>query len=506
MTYANQKSKIYSFLRWAVEVINNKDDNELSIRARIISGTFWNVIGTAVSRGLSLAATILTARFLGTVNYGELGIINSTIVMFSTFAGLGLGITCTKYIAEIGKRDVEKTGRIIGLTTLIGLFTGSIMAIALFFAAPYLATNTLNAPQLSRQLRIASIILLLDTQTGVQRGSLAGLEAFKEIARIGILQGMIGFPVLVGGAYLFGLNGAVWGLVINSSIGYILNKVTLEKLQRISGIRPIYKGALSENKVIWNLSIPSMFSNVMVGPVTLIGNTLLINTCNGYTQLGIFNAGNQWRNLLGVLPATVGSVLLPIISSLSKEKNNKIEILNIVLGWLIVIIIAFPLMAFPELIGLLYGNAYSGEKFTQSFVLLMMVGCILAFKEGIARKLIANDLMWWGFTSNLLWAALFIFTLTKVKGLGASGMAIAYVISYAINTLVYVPFYIRKKVVSQRLILSKDVIIIWSLLTIQATISIISINIWIRAIVFPIIAIMLMRSFRIIWNKSDIEP
>src|SRR5271169_1563568 len=60
---------------------------------RLLRGTFWSMSGTIVSRALGLAAAILAARIVGKVVYGELGIIQSTVGMFGTLAGFGMGTT-----------------------------------------------------------------------------------------------------------------------------------------------------------------------------------------------------------------------------------------------------------------------------------------------------------------------------------------------------------------------------------------------------------------------------
>ena len=46
---------------------------------RIIKGIVWSFSGTVISQGLGMAAAIITARLLGVVSFGELGMINTTI-------------------------------------------------------------------------------------------------------------------------------------------------------------------------------------------------------------------------------------------------------------------------------------------------------------------------------------------------------------------------------------------------------------------------------------------
>src|SRR4029453_12131551 len=106
-------------------------------------GAFWSLSGTLISRGLALLASILVARVLGKVGFGELGIIQSSVGMFGTFAGFGLGLTATKHVAEFRTKDPARAGRIISLSSLVSWMTGGVMAGLLFVLAPWLAARTL---------------------------------------------------------------------------------------------------------------------------------------------------------------------------------------------------------------------------------------------------------------------------------------------------------------------------------------------------------------------------
>src|SRR5579862_80744 len=77
---------------------------------RLVRGTFWSTAGTVVSRFLALAAAILAARIIGKVIYGELGIIQSTVGLFGTLAGFGMGTTASKFVAELRTKDPSKAG------------------------------------------------------------------------------------------------------------------------------------------------------------------------------------------------------------------------------------------------------------------------------------------------------------------------------------------------------------------------------------------------------------
>ena len=58
-----------------------------SVGSRLIKGFSWSVAGSAISQGLTLLASIVVARYLGKIQYGELGIIQSTLTTFAMFGG-----------------------------------------------------------------------------------------------------------------------------------------------------------------------------------------------------------------------------------------------------------------------------------------------------------------------------------------------------------------------------------------------------------------------------------
>jgi len=458
-----------------------RDERE-SMQSKLIYGIFWNFISAIASQGFPLIAAIIAARILGKFGYGQLGMINSTVILFSTFAGLGLGLTATKYIAQYHNSDPERTGRIMGLTNLFGIISGLVMFVILFTIAPWLASNTLAAPNLAPILRIASLLLIFNTLVGIQSGSIAGFGAFKDLARIALFQGVISASLIVTGVYYFGLIGAVTAMVINSMVNLILYKITINNLVKSFKIKIDYLKSWKEKGIIWKLSFPTMLSSVMVGPIIWIANIIIINTPGGYGQLGIFTAADQWRSVLYFLPAVVGTVLLPMVAANVNENNEKLEIINIFSSWIIVIIIALPLIAFPEIISFFYGNGYNSNVFIQVIALMMFVSCITSYRDGITRKLVVKNLMWWGFLDNIIWAIFLISTVILLKPLGALALASAYIIAYVLNTLIFVPFYLWKKVVPKNLIISKEVFLIWAILSLQTIISFYNYPAWIRGI------------------------
>lgn len=98
---------------------------------------------------------------------------------------------------------------------------------------------------------------------------------------------------------------------------------------------------------------------------------------------------------------------------------------------------------------------------------------------------------------------LFLISIIIFQNLGALGLSLSYIISYGINTVIFVPFYISRKVIPLDLLISKEVIVIWVVLIIQTTTSLMNINIWIRLLTLILsIGILIFVFKRIIKNNK----
>lgn len=489
------RKNIISFIKKCINLNN-------PLIYKLVNGMFWNVIGSILSKVLVMVASILTARILGADKNGEYSVINSTVLMFSTFAGLGLGITATRFVAEYKTKNRERCGRIIGMTNVSGFLASLVMSVILILFAPWLAKEQLNAPHLVFGLRLASLLLIANTLNTIQVNTLSGFEDFKSIAKLSVIQGIISCPIFVVFTYLFEVNGLILGHFFVSCIMLILYEIANYKTRKGYGISIDIKGIKQEAKIIWRFSIPSLLSNIMVGPVTWLGNTFITSIENGYFELGIFNAANQWRAALTFIPTAVGNVILPLV--IANKGEDRLERINILFGWVIVTCIAIPLLAFPEIITFLYGDEYMGQSFNVSILIIVLISCIFSYKEGISRNLMSNNLMWWAFLSNILWGISFLLILWIIRDMGAIGLAMAYLIAYTITTLIFVPFYIRRKVVHRTLIISQQVVLMWIALFIQMIGTILVSNILLRMMALLFSLFSLWNVIRIMLKKEKI--
>ncbi|HEV2176509.1 MAG TPA: oligosaccharide flippase family protein [Terriglobia bacterium] len=418
-----------------------------SLRQRFVVGTFWAFTGTLISQGLQLAALIVAARWLGRAEYGELGIVRSTVGMFGIFVGLGLGLTATRYVSELRRDSPKRAGRIAALTLRVAWISGVTVFAALILVSPWLAVHTLAAPAIAVPLALGAGLVLLGEVKGVQTGILAGLEAFDTIARVNLGAGLCAFPLILGGTWLRGLDGTVGGLVASLGVSYVLNHVALRREMAKAGVPFSSAGSWKERRVLWQFSVPAFLSSAVVTPATWICSAMLVNRANGYAEMGIFSAADQWRNALLFLPGIVARVLLPILSNCSKESAEEPSRFSNTLeaGFSAGVAVAFPLVTLFSFGGPLIAGAY-GKEFagmTRPLAGVLYAAGVVAIGTPVGTAVQAKGAMWQAVVNNLSWAVLLLASFHFLVARGAWGLAASYAFSYFCLTLIFLWYWCK---------------------------------------------------------------
>lgn len=421
--------------------------------SRMASGAFWSIGGAVISRGLMLIASILVARMLGREVYGEYGMIRTTVSMFLVFAGFGLGMTATKHVAECRITDPERAGRIMAISWLFAVVTGTLVAVALYIFAPWVATHTINAPHLVGELRIGAFILLLNAVNGAQTGALAGFEAFRSIAKVNLWTGLASFPLLIGGAYWGGLRGAVWALGANMIINWLLNHLALRREAERFKVPFSSVGCFAEWPILWRFSLPAALGGMMVSPVVWASNAMLVNQPGGYGQMGLFDAANQWRMAILFIPGVVGQIVLPMLANLNapddQNRYKKVLKYNALINAGVAFVVALPVALLSRPIMQSYGLDF--EEGALALVLLSISTILVTLNSVVGQAIASKGRMWIGFSFNLMWATVFLILSYYFiqNGYGVTGLALANLIAYFAHSLWQIS-YVFKVVLAKK--------------------------------------------------------
>jgi O-antigen/teichoic acid export membrane protein len=382
------------------------------------------------------------------VGFGEFGIVRSTVNMFSVYAGFRLGGTATKYVAEYRIKQPEKAGRILKLTLSTSFVLCILVMIVLLAASPYLSAHSLKRPELTTSLAIGSFLVFFLIYGNILQHALAGFENFKAIAKTNMYRGLLALLICPILTYFWGTEGAIGGLVIVSAILMIHLHILLKNQRIASGmlIRVPLHQLKAELPVLWKFALPGFLTGILITSMIWIGKVFLAQQQNGYSELGLFEAADQWRTLILFLPQLLTRVAPPILSETysrkSKEEFKKVVSIQFKGICLITLPITVLIISFAEPLASVFGLQFRGIETV--IPVLMLSIFFYAMNRHVRLMFDGSGRRWLNFMMHLIWALVFfIGCIELIPNLKAVGFAYAYIIAEAtllLIQIIYVDF------------------------------------------------------------------
>lgn len=411
------------------------------VTQRLLNGISWSVIGSIAVFAAKLLTSIVVARLLGKASYGAFGVITSTILLFATFAGFGLGMTGTKFLAE-HKACPQVSGRIVGLIFTISVILGLALSLSIYIFADLISNHALNDPKLTQELRIGSSFAIFIVLFNAQVGILTGFEEFRQLAVVSTIEGVSLFICTFIGAYYFGIPGAISGFGIASFLAFIFCTNAVLRYCRKNKILPRLTFGALESSVFWRFGFPALVVLILPQIFTWTTRIILAYQPNGYAELGLLNVGFAWSAVISFLPRQISKPALPILTNLYSDGNlteyRRILNWNVLFSLGATILLVLPIVLFSKVI-----MGFYGSEFIDSWLVLVLMS--IAFGIGSItisfRDLIASQgTMWVQAGHSVIWGIVLISLSYQFRTWGASGVAIAFVAAYILLVLVQFTF------------------------------------------------------------------
>ena len=401
-----------------------------TLRARFQRGVSWSMAAAVATSGLNFLVNIVVARLLGRIGFGEFGTVQTTIATVAGIAQLGMGYTATKFVAEFRSSDPVRAGRIIGLCSTVAAFTAGLAAASLFLWAPWLASVSLKAPALSVSLQLSVGTVYFSVLPGYQTGTLAGLESYRRLAALALLGGVLNLLTCLGGARLWGLNGAIAGMGLSAFCQWLIFRAILHSECRRAGIAISRKEMFGERFVFLSFALPAALSGFSSMPALWLANAFLVRQTNGFSEMALYAAALNVRSFVFFLPSLVNRVSMSLLNNQRGLRNwkgyGRVFKTNVALTGGSVVCVA----AVVALVGVPVLGAF-GKEFRAGYPVLLVV-LLSSVPEVLAMAIVQVV-----HSESRLWLSLFAIALPKDCTLvvlaylltpryGAVGLAVAY--------------------------------------------------------------------------------
>lgn len=406
-----------------------------SLAKRLARGSLWSLAGSATSRLLVLVAMILVARVLGKTSFGEFGLIQATLGVAGLMAGLGLGGTATRFVAQYAATDPDRAGRVIGMVMLVSWGTVLVTSGVLAGASSLIANRVLDAPHLQSALAWGALLMAANVLRGIQSGIIAAVERFDLIAKLNVLDGVVSLITMVALAHYFGVQGALLGLAAASIVVWIVGRLLLGGVLKARGIRVSYRDCWQDWRILHGFGLPSLLSGLVATPVLWFCMTWVAQRPEGYAELGLYNAAYQWHGPMIFIPMILMSVSIPVLVQ-EWESGRRARFRKVTL-WICGLTLACALppvaliAALSPWVMTLYGPGF--REGWLILVLLVAAAPLHALAQIASGALLGMNRAWWVLSVNLLWGAtLLTLTVWLTPAWGVRGLATAFLTAYGV--------------------------------------------------------------------------
>lgn len=414
---------------------------------RFLGSAAWSVLGSMISGSITLVMSMLVARLVGKEIYGQFVIIQSTLNMVGIFAGFGIGETVIRYSAALRLRDPARLGQVLALAERAVLGFGLIATLGLILVSRWIATHTLNTPDLSRPLTIAAGAVFFATVDSYQKSVLIGFESMRAFVISTMIGVTAGFPIMLWAAKYHGLKGITIAIVLNTFLQASISRYQMRRELSQFRVKHNVKGCLNEWPILWNFAFPALLASIVVSSAYWIVQALLANTPNGYTELAILGIALQWLNIIMFIPGTAGRVVLPIltdyITNLDHSNSRKILLYAMSTNALFAVPLAVIIGTLSPYIMSLYGKNFENDYIP--LILATTTAMLIAIQTPAGSLLAASSRMWLGTLMNGGWAIIYIGLAFLLVDKGATGIMIALVSGYIANAI-WLSYFIFREI------------------------------------------------------------
>jgi O-antigen/teichoic acid export membrane protein len=265
---------------------------------------------------------------------------------------------------------------------LVTVAIACVGALLLIIGSPWIASELLRAPALGAALMVGSGFVLFSAINGYQIGALAGLEAYRSLAKAGIISGVVVIAGTIFAAWRWGLLGAISALTATSLLRCLIHAVFVRRQLEKEGIVLRYDRLSSEKQAIFGFALPAALSGYISLPALWFGNSFLVRQSGGYEQMALYSAATNLRTLVVFLPMVVNNVALSMLNNFMGTGNRasfrKTYVTTIIANGVVVVAASVILLVGSPPLLRLYGKDFSGGFPILAILLLATLAEVLA--------------------------------------------------------------------------------------------------------------------------------
>lgn len=383
-----------------------------------------------------MLSAIILARSLSHADFAAYSYFQMTSTLIASCAVMGLGVTASRFFAELGGGGDNDPP--IG-----ALWCVSILLSFAAFGAVYLIPNGWLTTGLDISQPLISLCVFILVLGVVPSGAILGLEKYRQATVVSMISGTIALSLSGVAAWAGNPKISMVGIVVAGAVQAFGESFVVIKVLGFGRIKKKLNFNLSDLEIVFNFAGPMVVVSLMsISGFWLLGR-MILNGDNGSHSFSLYAIGLQWFSLAMFLPGIISRVILPrLVRSKIDEVDSRRFVSHacILAVGISLLIMVMGLFSGAALSGI-YGSSYSFDRwFIAAYLIAAMVGAPV---NVLGNAIIANNGQKIWFLLTVIWFVVLIGSANLFVGLNAWVGAMALTSAYAVLVSMAV-IYARK--------------------------------------------------------------
>lgn len=397
-------------------------------RHRFVKAISWNAVGSIANALCGIGLAIALARILGQIQFGKWSVIQNTAITAAGIAQLSGGQAATKFVAQFRTQDPARAAHIIRLCRRVTAVMAVFATLMVIAGGKVIAARWLGDPDLATAVRLSSLAVFFLIFSGLQAGIITGLRLFSDLSQAFIKAGVLGLAIVVAGALLGGLEGALVGFGIMACMQAVFLEHIIQQAIATNELKPRV-GQASELMMLASFAIPAALGGLSSMPAQWFAYTCVARQPAGFAEMGLFGAANTLRSMVLFAPVLANRVSNAFLNYelAQPETGNYKQLFRMNLRLTVAMALIGALAAGlvgPWTLGL-FGHSFTGGQLI--LVVLLIAGSFEAVMISFYQAILSRGLMWLSLWAIAIPRDILIAALAWLLAprFGALGLAIA---------------------------------------------------------------------------------
>jgi len=391
--------------------------------------------------GIGIARTKVMAVLLGPAGFGLMGLYGSIADVVVSIAGMGVGSSGVRQIAEAaGSGDDKRITRIMTVLRRTALLLGILGAGLLVVFCRQVSALTLGTDERAGAVALLSLVVLFRLVAAGQGALVQGMRRIADLAKMSVLGALFGTMISIPVVYFLREEGVVPSLVCIAALSIITGWWYSRKV-RIQPPPMTFSEFRHEAASLLKLGFAFMASEFLVMGAAYAVRIIVVHNV-GLEAAGFYSAAWTLAGLyVGFVLQAMGADFYPRLVGVATDNprcnrlvNELAQVSLLLAGPGIIATVTFA----PLVIPLFYSNKFVEAVEILRWICLGMALRVITWPMGFIIVAKNRQLIFFG--ADLAWAVVNMgLTWICVGSFGVNGAGIAFFGSYVFHGLMIYP-------------------------------------------------------------------